>query len=1163
MDHNNSSNFAFLQAEWGLVFEAAQRAESAIHSDARASCFYARRALELAVDWLFKHDAGFKLPYQDNLSALIHEPSFRQGVGDALFTKARLIKDLGNLAVHSTKKVAPTDALTASRELFHVCYWLARTYGRGQRPEPGLSFQSSLVPAAPGAAAPASSPQQSAEQLQKLGAQLQEKDQKLSEVLSKHAVLDAELQQLRAQVAAAKQANAQVPDTHDYSEAETRKAFIDLLLREAGWALNPAKNFEVAVQGMPNNEGKGFVDYVLWGDDGKPLMLVEAKRTTKSPLVGQQQAKLYADGLEAQFGQRPVIFCSNGYEHWMWDDLAHPPRPVQGFYKKDELLLLMQRRGSRKPLAEAVINGHIVERYYQTRAVRRVGAAFEVDHQRKALLVMATGSGKTRTVIALVDLLIRCNWAKRVLFLADRVALVNQAVNAFKTHLPDSAPVNLVTDKATEGRVFVSTYPTMMGLIDEDFDFAQSTPGRAMGGAARRALSGAEGRRFGVGHFDLIVIDEAHRSVYQKYGAIFRYFDSLLVGLTATPKDEVDHNTYGLFELEDGVPTDAYDLDQAVADKHLVPPVAISVPLKFQREGIKYAELSDEDKAAWDELDWNEDGSTPDEVSADEVNKWLFNLDTVDKVLEVLMTQGQRVAGGDRLGKTIVFAKNNDHAAFIEQRFNANYPEFKGHFARVVTYKTEYAQSLIDDFSKKEKMPHIAISVDMLDTGIDVPEVVNLVFFKLVRSKTKFWQMLGRGTRLCPDLFAPGEPKQNFFVFDFCQNLEYFSQNPAGGEGATAESLTTRLFKARLDLIGELDTKLKLGGAVQEAPPAYGGHPTLAELRDGTAALLHERVAHMNVDNFVVRPQRQFVERYAKAEAWQALAADDHEVLAQRIAGLPSQLSDEDEEAKRFDMLVLRAQLSMLQARPDFATLRQKIQTIASKLEDEMAIPTIKAEALLIQAVASDEWWEDVTVPMLETARKRLRALVKLLPKGEKKVVYTDFEDEVGDGTVIDLPQVTAGLNMAKFKDKARAFLREHESHLALQRLRRNQALTPTDLDELENMLRQAGATDPLLVEAKSQGLGLFIRSLVGLERDAAMQAFSELLQGGKATPEQIEFLELVIDELTQNGVMPPERLFESPFTDVSAKGPLGVFPPKKVTQIVSVLNEIQTRAAA
>jgi len=1132
------SNFAFLQTEWSMVFEAAQRAEHHVHSDARSACFYARRALELAVSWLYTHDKALKLPYQDNLSALIHEPSFQQVVGNALFTKARLIKDLGNLAVHSTKKVATTDALSATRELFHFCFWMARTYGRTGRPDPALSFRIDLLPKPP--ANPAAAP--TAEQLKKLGEELREKDDKLAEVLASHAALDTELQKLREEVAAAKKANSAVPDTHDYSEADTRRAFIDLLLREAGWQLDAKKNFEVEVTGMPNAEGIGYVDYVLWGDDGKPLMLIEAKRTTKSPMVGQQQAKLYADCLEQHYGQRPVICYSNGYEHWVWDDLAYAPRAIQGFYKKDELMLMVQRRSSRKKLGEEAIDGSIVERYYQTRAVRRVGASFENDRQRKALLVMATGSGKTRTVIALVDLLMRCNWAKRVLFLADRVALVNQAVNAFKTHLPDSAPVNLVTDKGTEGRVFVSTYPTMMGLIDETLDGH---------------------RRFGVGHFDLIVIDEAHRSVYQKYGAIFRYFDSLLVGLTATPKDEIDRNTYGLFELEDGVPTDAYDLDQAVADGHLVPPVAISVPLKFQRQGIRYADLSEDEKNQWDELEWNEDGTSPDEVSADEVNKWLFNTDTVDKVLEVLMTRGQKVAGGDRLGKTIIFAKNNPHAEFIEQRFNANYPEYKGHFARVVTYKTEYAQSIIDDFSKKEKMPHIAVSVDMLDTGIDVPEVVNLVFFKLVRSKTKFWQMLGRGTRLCKDLFGPGDDKMNFFVFDFCQNLEYFSQNPAGGEGATAESLTTRLFKERLELIGELDARTKQGNALGEEPPGpYGEHPTLEEMRKSTATMLQERVAAMNIDNFVVRPHRQAVDHFARPDAWQVLQPDDIDTLSHRIASLPSQRTDDDEEAKRFDMLVLRAQLSILQVRPDFLSLRQKIQAIAVNLEDEMAIPAIKAEATLIHAVASDEWWQDVTVPMLETARRRLRALVKLLPKGQKKVVYTDFEDEVGEGAVIDLPQVTAGLNMAKFKEKARVFLREHESHLALQRLRRNQALTPTDLQELERMLIQAGGTQPLMAEVRNLGLGLFIRSLVGLDRESAMQAFSDLLQGSTATPEQIEFIELIVEELTQNGVVMPERLFESPFTDVNAQGPLALFPPTHVAHIVDVLKDIRSKAA-
>ena len=1132
------SNFSFLRPEWGFLHEAAHRAELAVHSDPRTACFYARRSLELAVAWLYAHDKAFKPPYQDSLSALIFEPSFRQQVGSALFTKAKLIKDLGNMAVHSQKNVLESDAIAATRELFHFCFWLARQYGRTDRPDPGLTFSLARVPKVE----QGTTLTQAA--LQKVAEQLAERNDALAILRDEKSALDTELQQLRAEVAAAKKANAAEPDTHDYSEAETRKAYIDLLLREAGWNLNPAKNFEIEVTGMPNAENKGFVDYVLWGDDGKPLMLVEAKRTTRSPKVGQQQAKLYADCLEAQYGQRPIIFYSNGYEHWIWDDASYPPRAVQGFYKKDELELLIQRRSSRRKLAEAVINPTIIERYYQTRAVRRVGETFEVDHQRKSLLVMATGSGKTRTVIALADVLTRSNWVKRVLFLADRVALVNQAVNAFKAHLPDAAPVNLVTDKNTDGRVFVSTYPTMMGLIDE-------------------AQNGQ--RRFGVGHFDLIVIDEAHRSVYQKYRAIFDYFDSLLVGLTATPKDEIDKNTYGLFDLETGVPTDAYTLEQAIADGHLVKPVPISVPLKFQRQGIKYSELSEDEKDQWDALEWNEEGTVPTEVDPAELNQWLFNIDTVDKALELVMTKGHTVAGGDRLGKTIIFAKNNDHADFIVERFNVNYPHYKGHFARVVTYKTEYAQSLIDDFSNKDKAPHIAASVDMLDTGIDVPEVVNLVFFKIVRSKTKFWQMVGRGTRLCKDLYGPGDDKQDFYIFDFCGNLEFFSQNPEFSEGSSTEPLSTRLFKARLQVVLELDKRLKQDGSVAEGDVAYGESLTEGQLRSDIAKMLHEKVAAMNVDNFVVRPQRRYVEKFTNTEAWNTLGTEEMEELETKLAGLPSALTDNDEEAKRFDMLVLRAQLAVLQAKPEFAALRERIQRIAIELEGQMAIPAIKAEASLIQALTSDEWWEGVTVPMLETVRRRLRALIKLIPKGQKKIVYTDFEDELGESAVIDLPQVTAGLNMTKFKDKARAFLKAHEAHLSLQRLRRNQPLTATDLDELEKILLEAGGTPALIREAKehSSGLGLFVRSLVGLEREAAMHAFSEFISGSTATPNQIEFINLVVQELTQNGVMEADRLFQSPFTDVNAQGPLGVFPPAKVTQLVGVLAQIRQRAVA
>jgi type I restriction enzyme R subunit len=973
------SQFIFLRREWAAVFEAASKAEAAVHADPRTACFYARRTLELAVSWAYKHDAALKLPYQDNLSALIHEPSFKQTAGEAVFSKARVINTLGNRAVHSHRPVPESDALAAVRELFHVAYWFARTYARSERPDAGLAFDPSALPRPVQAAA------QTAEQLQTLEARLREKDENLSALLADKTALDEELKRLRIEIADAKKAANAQPDTHDYSESETRDYFIDLLLKEAGWTLDHQRDREFEITGMPNAQGKGFVDYVLWGDDGKPLGLVEAKRTRRDARVGQQQAKLYADCLERQFGRRPVIFYSNGYEHWIWDDQRYPPRRVQGFYKKAELELLIQRRETRRSLAEAAINPAIVERHYQTRAIRRIAEAFERDHDHKALLVMATGAGKTRTVIALCDLLMRCNWAKRVLFLADRVALVNQAVNVFKRHLPDASPVNLVTEKDAEGRVYVSTYSTMMGLIDETADSQ---------------------RRFGVGHFDLVIIDEAHRSVFQKYRAIFDYFDSLLVGLTATPKDEVDRNTYGLFDLENGVPTDAYSLEEAVRDGFLVPPQAVSVPLRFQREGITYAELSEEEKDQWDALEWDDDGIVPNRVESGAVNKWLFNKDTVDKVLEHFMTRGLKVAGGDRLGKTIIFAKNQQHAEFIAERFNANYPNYKGEFARVITFKTEYAQSLLDHFSNKEKAPHIAISVDMLDTGIDVPEVLNLVFFKLVRSRTKFWQMIGRGTRLCPDLFGPGQHKQFFYIFDYCQNLEFFAQDIPATDGTVGASLGKRLFNARLELLAALDyaSHDTLVTAVKEALVAYGGPATKEELRQSVAELLQREVAAMNLDNFVVRPHRRLVEKYAKPESWVALANEALAELSREVAGLPCELDPENEEAKRFDLLALNLQLALLRAEPGFARLRDRVKEIAGLLEEKSAIPMVREQMALIQDIQSEEWWQDVTVSMLEVMRRRLRGLVQFIDKRQRKPVYTDFEDLMESETGFSLP---------------------------------------------------------------------------------------------------------------------------------------------------------------
>ena len=1105
------SNFAFMPASFRVITDSARKAEGHIMGDPRAACFHARFSLEAIVHWLYRHDGQLQMPYDESLGALLHDAGFQSRVTETVFQKARVIQKQGNQAVHNRRMVRQYDAMQVVKELHHICYWLVRTYAP-ESAQHAKAWDQTLVPAAP-----ASGDVVPRERLETLESELAEKNAAALKHQEERDALDEQLQTLRTQLEEVREASEAVPDTHDYSEAETRKYIIDVDLRRAGWALDQARDLEFKVTGMPNGPGIGYVDYVLWGDDGKPLGLVEAKRTTESAEKGQQQAKLYADCLEEMYGQRPVIFYTNGYASWIWDDKFYPPREVAGFYKKDELELLIRRRALRKPLDSAKIKDAIAGRYYQRRAIGHLFEQFS-QSQRKGLLVMATGTGKTRTAIALVDAMQRAGWAKRVLFLADRVSLCKQACRAFTQHFPESSPVNLVTEKNTDSRVYVSTYGTMMGLIND---------GRSTGDEVR----------FGVGHFDLVIIDEAHRSVYKKYGAIFRYFDSLLMGLTATPREEVDKNTYDLFGLEQGVPTDAYELATAVRDEFLVPYKVEQVDLRFPREGIDYDTLSDEEKEQWEGLDWGEDepdGAIPDRVNAQAINNWLFNESTVDLVLKHLMEHGHKVNGGDRLAKTIVFARNHEHAKFIEQRFNHHYPHYKGHFARVIDNYATYAQSLIDEFSIKEGDPHIAISVDMLDTGIDIPEVANLVFFKPVYSKIKFWQMIGRGTRLCPDLFGPGEDKQDFRVFDFCFNFDFFKENPEGITGSDSAPLGTRLFRARVELLGHLTRMPELDGD--------------GVVGQAVTATLKAEVAGMNRDNFIVREHLELVERFQKPEVWESLSEEDRENLSRVIADLPSELKTDEIEARMFDLTALRMQLAHAQGESGaFETARNKVVEIAQLLEEKITVPAVKQQIKYIATIQHDEFWLDMNLEALEELRLRLRGLVQFLDKKKRKIVYTDFQDEIvgvhkSDG--IDMPRMTG----PQYEKKVREYLKNHEMDIVIHRLRSNEPLTQSDLDGLQRALVQIGADEgdqllsSLLARSGAPSLPHFVRSLVGLDRKAAQEAFADLISQHSLTPKQMRFVEMVIDQLTSRGVMPAAALYEPPFSSIDAGGPEAIF---------------------
>lgn len=1142
------SNFNFL-TEWPELQEHAQKAESVVNADPRSSCFYSRYTLERTVEWMYEFDNWLQKPkYDDSLNTLINQSEFKGSLGSNVFPKIKAVQKAGNNAVHSERKVTVLESTQSLKELHHILYWFYRTY-TSVKPATDQVFD--LAKVSQTIQINADLVMQSAKQLKTLQKQLHERDEAhLKAIKTERAKSDelaAQNKALLEQIEQQKHQNTQAlkyhKDPHDYNEAQTREFIIDQYLKEMGWDLDSKNVKEFEVAGMPNPSGVGFVDYVLWGKDGKPLAVVEAKRSMLSAKDGRQQAMCYADCLQHAFGQRPLIYYTNGYEIHFWDDCQYPPRLVQGFLSQDEMQRTVDRRDLMKPLDSVTLDTNIAGkgRPYQQLAIASVCEQFDVQKQRKSLLVMATGTGKTRTTIALVDVLMRAGWVKNALFLADRNALVNQAKKEFSKLLPKSSPEILSSGtQQLKGRLYLATYPTMMNLLS----------------------AAPDSRLFGVGHFDLVIVDEAHRSVYKKYRYIFDYFDSLLLGLTATPKSELDKNTYDIFEQPDGNPTFAYELEAAITDQFLVPPKDVKLELGFIREGIRYADLSEDEKEEWES---KEQLADKEEVLPSEVNKFLFNVDTVDKALSVLMERGVKVAGGDRLGKTIVFAANNAHAEFIVDRINANYPMYKGKFARVITYKEKYADTLIDEFKgeKKAADPNlplsIAVSVDMLDTGIDVPEVVNLMFFKVIKSKVKFMQMLGRGTRLCLDLFAPNEHKQYFKVFDCCKNFEYFEMNPEGAKDSLNKTLSQAIFERRLKLSQLLIDNDSFG----EFGKTYQAY---------NINTLHNRVAGMNIDNFIVRPKRQLVEKYQKPAMWQHLTNEHLAELEKQIAALPTEAQPlipeekEEELSLRFDHMLLTMQLALVDKSGISGFYQDKLIQIAAKLESKASVPAVMEQLEWIQYVQSANFWTDVSLEELEKTRLKLRLLMRFIEKESTKIVYTNFQDELIEVNENEgVYEFSKDQSLTLYRKKVESYIREHQDDLTIQRIKRNQAITKLDLEQLDIKLFDVSGIGDLeqynLTIHPDKPLGVFVRELVGLDRGAAKEAFADYLDESKFNVQQIQFVNTIIDYLTQNGVMSPAQLAKPPFSDQHFEGVFGLFDDGAVMALRNKIKTIEQRA--
>ena len=1077
------TNFDFLKNDkkFDTFSDTAVTAEKILNIDIDSCVLNCRRAMEFAVKWMYSVDKELKPPYEQTLVCLMNDENFRDIVGEDTYRRMDFIRRVGNNAAHSGKKVTKEQAELCLENLYYfmdqVAYFYADNYTERQ-------FDKNLLIQTP----------------EKAFSHVNDTDIDLKALIEENKALKKQLTAHRQE-----KQQTYTPKPLERSEADTRKIYIDFMLQDTGWTEGRDWQNEVKLDGMPNKSGIGYADYVLYGDDGKALAVLEAKKTCTDVAKGRQQAKLYADILEKKYGRRPIIFLSNGFDTRIQDNL-YPERKVASVYSKRDLEKLFNLQSMRKSLDNINVNQKIAGRYYQVGAIRAVCDDFGRKNRRKALLVMATGSGKTRTIIALCDVLLRHGWIKNILFLADRNALVTQAKRNFVNLLPDLSVTNLCEEKDNyNAHCVFSTYQTMMNVIDTAKD--------------------NDGKLFTVGHFDLVVCDEAHRSIYNKYRDIFNYFDAPLVGLTATPKSDIDKNTYEVFELQDGTPTYGYELAQAVKDGYLVDFISAETKLNFIENGIVYDELSDEEKKIYEDTFRDEDGNIPKSIVPSALNEWIFNEDTILHVLHTLMEKGLKIDYGEKLGKTIIFARNHNHAEKILEIFNKEYP-YLPDFAKVIDNYTTYSQSAVDEFSDPKKMPQIAISVDMLDTGIDIPEILNLVFFKRVMSKAKFWQMIGRGTRLCPHLLD-GEDKKQFYIFDFCGNFEFFRMNK-DKTSANIIALQGAIFHLKSQIVFKLQNS------------AYQTEE-LISFRQKLIDDMVKKVQELNKGNFAVRQHLRYVEKYSDPQNYQSLTYEDTLLIEQELA--PLILPDNDDvKAVRFDALMYGVELAYLTGkkygkyRSDFF---KKVNAVASVSN----IPEIKAQNELIAKILHNGYFDNASISDFEYIRENLRNLIKYIPVSH--MIYdTNFSDDIL--SIEWNPAELENDDLKNYKAKMEFYIRQHQDNAVIGKLKSNLPLNSDDIKSLEEILwSEVGSKENYEAEYGKKPLGELVREIVGMDMNAAKEAFSKYLNNANLDSRQIYFINQIVEYIVQNGLMKDLSVLQEPpfinqgsiveiFTDIS-----------------------------